>query len=274
MVARAHLRVPERPSPPVAAYPPAADLADRVRFTWVPVWDIPPGQVWEQQVLQYPSCQLVVAHDYDRCYGVVRGLSRVTLAGRGWVFGTALAPGAGWLVAGRAVQRLTDTWVPLGELGPAWGALVPAVRSVMAADPADPAAHGRAAELVAETIREQVTLDEEGRLVDRIVEAVESDPLLLRVGDLAERFAMSERTLQRLCLRRLGLTPRWLVQRRRLHEGAARLRAGHGDLASLAADLGYADQAHFSREFREVTGQTPSGFRDRTAGQPDQVGQP
>ncbi len=61
--------------------------------------------------------------------------------------------------------------------------------------------------------------------------------------------------------RRLGLTPRWLVQRRRLHEAADRLRRGETDLAGLAAYLGYADQAHLSREFKAVTGSTPASFR-------------
>lgn len=73
--------------------------------------------------------------------------------------------------------------------------------------------------------------------------------------------AVTERSLQRMTARRLGLTPRWLVQRPRLHEAAARLRRGESDLAGLAAYLGYADQAHLSREFKTVTGSTPGSFR-------------
>ena len=84
---------------------PAGDLAGLVRHIWVPVWDIPAGEEWEQHVLNYPCCQVVVGSDYARFYGVVRGLSRVTLAGRGWVVGIGLQPGAGWLVAGRSVEN-------------------------------------------------------------------------------------------------------------------------------------------------------------------------
>ena len=260
-VAKAHLRVQGRPTPPVFRHEPAADLADRVRHIWVPVWDIPAGQEWEQHVLNYPCCQVVIGSDYARFYGVVRGLSRVTLAGRGWVLGVALQPGAGWLVAGRPVSRLTDTWVDLHDLGMPWSALIPAVRSVMSPDPTDPRAQRRAAGLIEDAVRAHIKLDQEGALVNAIVDAVEGDPELLRVDQLAALFAVTERSLQRMMARRLGLTPRWLVQRRRLHEAADRLRRGETDLAGLAAYLGYADQAHLSRDFKAVTGETPATFR-------------
>jgi AraC-like DNA-binding protein len=51
------------------------------------------------------------------------------------------------------------------------------------------------------------------------------------------------------------------VQRRRLHEAAERLSSAEPpDLARVAVDLGYADQAHFTRDFRTVTGLTPGEY--------------
>jgi AraC-like DNA-binding protein len=46
----------------------------------------------------------------------------------------------------------------------------------------------------------------------------------------------------------------------------ARTRIARDDtpLADLALDAGFADQAHFSRVFRRVTGSTPSQYRRRT----------
>ena len=159
------------------------------------------------------------------------------------------------------MSRLTDTWVDLHDLGMPWSALIPAVRSVMSPDPTDPRAQRRAAGLIEDAVRAQIKLDEEGALVNAIVDAVEGDPELLRVDQLAAHFAVTERSLQRMMARRLGLTPRWLVQRRRLREAADRLRRGETDLAGLAAYLGYADQAHLSRDFKAVTGETPATFR-------------
>jgi AraC-like DNA-binding protein len=78
-------------------------------------------------------------------------------------------------------------------------------------------------------------------------------------------FALSERALQRLVQRRLGLTPKWLIQRRRLQEAAERLRDGSTTLADVAAVLGYADQPHFTRDFSRVTSMTPGEFAARYA---------
>jgi len=63
--------------------------------------------------------------------------------------------------------------------------------------------------------------------------------------------------------RRLGLTPKWLIQRRRLQEAAERLRSGPAGLGDVAAVLGYADQAHFTRDFARVTAMTPGQFAAR-----------
>lgn len=83
---------------------------------------------------------------------------------------------------------------------------------------------------------------------------------MLRVAQVCDRFSLSERALQRLVRRRLGLTPKWLIQRRRLQEAAERLRGGSTTQAEIAAALGYADQPHLIRDFARVTGMTPGQF--------------
>lgn len=81
------------------------------------------------------------------------------------------------------------------------------------------------------------------------------------MAQLSTETGLSERALQRLVRYRLGLTPKWLIQRRRLHEAAERLRTNPADTrAQTAAVLGYADEAHFVRDFSRVTGTTPGRF--------------
>ena len=83
---------------------------------------------------------------------------------------------------------------------------------------------------------------------------------MTRVSDMAREVGLTERSLQRLVEQRLGLSPKWLVQRRRLHDAVEALKAGSTGLADMAAVLGYTDQAHFTHDFRTVTGMTPGEF--------------
>ncbi|SDF59737.1 helix-turn-helix domain-containing protein [Klenkia brasiliensis] len=260
-VERAHLRAPGDRSHTMSRYAPPADLAPLVQRFWIPVWSVPPGQESVQRVLQYPVGLVVVSTGYARFYGVVTGLSETVLAGEGWAVGVMLTPAAGSLVSGVDMSTLTDRHVDIGELlGDPGRELADRVRTAMTRDPRDPAAHAAATAAFGDLLRPSLPVDAEGELVDRVVELVETRPDLVRVGQLCEATGLGERTLQRLVQRRLGLTPKWLVQRRRLQEAAERLRTGEGSLAATAALLGYADQAHFSRDWTSVVGTPPGRF--------------
>jgi AraC-like DNA-binding protein len=91
------------------------------------------------------------------------------------------------------------------------------------------------------------------------------DPSLLRVEQLAERLGRSPRALQRLFREYVGVTPKWVLQRLRLHEAAERMMDGAGDWAALALDLGYFDQAHFINDFRRVVGRSPGEYASLAA---------
>ena len=259
-VEHAHLRDASGFSPPVHRFAPTPDLADVVRRHWVPVWDLPEGRTTVQRVLQYPVCLVVVAHDYARVVGPTTGLATTELSGRGWAAGVMLQPAAGALLLDGPVE-LTDAVCDLADVTTLDGvALTTAVREVMGPDPADPRRQADAVALMEAALRRLPPVDEEGHLVNAIVEHVEADPSVLRVAQVCEKFSLTERTLQRLTSRRIGLSPKWLIQRRRLQEAAQRLTGTSPDLARVAADLGYADQAHFARDFRAVTGLTPGRF--------------
>jgi len=239
-IERAHLKEPGDASHRMYRYAPHARFAGLLRRYWIPVWSVPPGQESRQLVLQYPICLLVVALDYARFYGVTTGLSTTTLTGEGWAVGVMCAPAAGALVAGGPVA--------------------------MAGDPHPEDAHRAAMAAYDDVLVRYLPVDAEGELVNAVVTFVEEDSGVVRVAQVCERFGLTERSLQRLLHRRLGLTPKWLIQRRRLQEAAERLRTGDGSLAETAAVLGYADQAHFARDFSRVTAMTPGRFAARHRG--------
>lgn len=253
---RAHLLDASGYTPPIHRFAPSPELAPLVRRYWMPVWSLPPGATSVQRVLQYPVCLVVVAPDYALLVGPNSGLSIQELSGTGWALGTMLQPAAGLALVGGPVEQLTDRAVPLPD-----EALATAIRDAIGDDPDDTDRQQEAVTAVERSLARLLPVDEEGLLVNAIVEYVEGDPDVRRVGQVCEKFAITERTLQRLMARRIGLSPKWLIQRRRLHEAAERLvDRDRPDLARVAVELGYADQAHFGRDFRAVTGLTPGEF--------------
>ena len=85
------------------------------------------------------------------------------------------------------------------------------------------------------------------------------------VRDLARRFDLSERQLRRRIEAAVGYPPRTLARILRFQRflGAARSSGSSGhDLARLAAEAGYADQAHLTRDSRRLAGLPPGALLD------------
>jgi AraC-like DNA-binding protein len=165
------------------------------------------------------------------------------------------------LLWGESVGTITDRHVPLESVSAIDAVeLTENVRLHMNHEPTDDSHRRKAVEIYESALAFLSPVDEEGRTVNELVALVEMDASIERVEQLADRLSMSERTLQRMTRERLGLTPKWLIQRRRLHDAVDSLKTGEVDLARLSISLGYADQAHFTRDFRRVTGMTPGTY--------------
>lgn len=263
-VEHAHLREPGDVSHEMFRYEPPSEFHGLLRRFWIPVWSIPDGSLAPQKVLQHPVCLLVVTGDYARFYGVTSGLSVTTLSGDGWAVGVMCEPAAGFLLAGESVDGYTDRHVDISSiLGADGTVLVDRIRTIMARDPRSPDTHAAAMGAYGEALRRFLPLDTDGELVNRVVRFTESHGDVTRVGQVCAEFGLSERSLQRLLHRRLGLAPKWLIQRRRLHDAVAHLRNNQTTMANVAAELGYADEPHFIRDFSRATGMTPGDFAAR-----------
>jgi AraC-like DNA-binding protein len=67
--------------------------------------------------------------------------------------------------------------------------------------------------------------------------------------------------LERLFAEHVGAPPKHVIRRHRLQEVALRLERGEApSLADLAAELGYTDQSHLTRDFKSVVGKSPREF--------------
>ena len=82
----------------------------------------------------------------------------------------------------------------------------------------------------------------------------------LAVATLAEACAMSIRTLERVCRRYFGFTPKRLMRRQRFTRSLTSYMLHRGALWTEAMDAEYHDQAQFTREFTEFMTMTPSKY--------------
>lgn len=98
------------------------------------------------------------------------------------------------------------------------------------------------------------------RVVDQVREAVAADPRL-RLADLARAVEVSPYHLSRLFHRSSGVTISQLRSRLKVRLALDRLADGQRDLAALATEAGFADQAHLTRTIRRETGRTPAQLR-------------
>ncbi|MBE7498077.1 MAG: helix-turn-helix domain-containing protein [Verrucomicrobiaceae bacterium] len=80
-------------------------------------------------------------------------------------------------------------------------------------------------------------------------------------AEMAKAAGMSSRAFERAFLREYGLPPRQYLKRLRIQTACRLLVDTRESIASIAQRCGFADQSHFTREFRRVTGTTPAAYR-------------
>ncbi|MCK0127052.1 helix-turn-helix domain-containing protein [Erythrobacter sp. F6033] len=86
------------------------------------------------------------------------------------------------------------------------------------------------------------------------------DGEFLAVSDLADACGMSIRTLERVCRRYFGFTPKKLMRRQRFTRSLTSFMLHQGSRWTEAMDGEYHDQAQFTREFREFMTMNPSEY--------------
>jgi AraC-like DNA-binding protein len=268
---RALLRTDTAPAPfRLLRYPVSVGLAPWLDFHWLIEWDLPPGLTHSQRVLPYPNTHLVFEAGATELHGVPRGVFVRQLQGRGRVHGLRFKCGGlrPWLT--QPVQALSGRQMAVAE---AWRWATPAV--VMRAEQAvlGAASHTQAiAAAEALLLAHLPAVDPWTARLDGAVQRLMQDSGLTRVADLQALLGLvagSERSLQRRFADAVGASPKWVIQRARLQDALQALAQQPApNLVDLALRLGFCDQAHFSRCFRQTTGQTLAQYRDTVSRSP------
>ncbi|WP_035157298.1 helix-turn-helix domain-containing protein [Cohnella thermotolerans] len=251
-------------------YEPSEDLACFVERYWTVRWDLRGQDPYRQTILSYPSVNLSFEKTCDGTFAGVYGVPQKTFTRHlhedGFVLGVKFRPGGFYPFWQKPVSQLTGRTVAFADL---FGSEASEAEGLIFAG-ADEAEMIRVLESFLRGRSPE--RDENVERVQRIVQAVVDDREMTRVDDLASRFGLGKRTLQRLFDRYVGVSPKWIIQRYRLQEAAERMEAGERpDWGQLAQILGYFDQAHFIKDFKALIGKSPEAYRS-DAGSADSSG--
>lgn len=247
-------------SPPNARSPgrflPDPPLDAFVEHFWTVAWDLRDQHPVTRETLPHPSVHLIVEEGRSGLAGVATERFTRVLEGRGRVLGVKFLPGCFRPFWHASVAGLTDRVVPLKEAFGRRGEELEA--GVLACGDDEASAVAVAEALLTERAPARSPQAAQAR---RIVAKIKDDRTSMRAEEVAETAKMSLRALQRLFAEYVGVSPKWVINRYRLHEAMDRLEAGDDvDLAAIASELGYFDQAHFIKDFKAMVGRTPGAY--------------
>jgi AraC-like DNA-binding protein len=238
------------------APPPA--LAGVVQHYWIVRWDLQGGPPQLRETLPHPNVHLACEAAGNRIHGIHTGRFSTVLEGCGGVFGVKFRPGGFHGFLRQPVSVLRNRSIAPEQV---FGTVAAELATIMQASPDDEHMVSLASDFLVTRLPPP---DAQALRVGEMVDAIAIDRSLRTLDDLATCWSITPRTLQRLFNQYVGIGPKWVINRYRMHEALERVDAGKPmDWTQLALDLGYFDQAHFIRDFKALVGCSPVGYARR-----------
>lgn len=254
--------------------PPSRPIADFVERLWlhqgsVPqrAWDrvLPCGR--EEILINLSDGELRCYHDNGRLNGrtpgpIFSGLHRgaylIDTRQQSAIMGVHFKPGGAWSLLGLPSCELTDVRVAMEDL---LSETQPLMDQLMAAVRPDARLKILDAALVSRRLKKGKSLHS---AVAWASHQISQYPETVRVSHLAEESGLSNKRFSELFRRQVGLTPKTFARLQRFQRTMTVVHASPApDWCGLALSMGYADQAHLIRDFREFSGLTPTDYHTR-----------
>ena len=238
---------------------PSHRLSCLVETFWMVSWDLHNKPSHQQQNIPDPCIHIVFETRNSRIIGAVTKRYSVELVGKGLIFGIKFHPGGFYSLGKETVSTLTDASISIkayfGEQSNDW------VKHINAASDIESKVQ-LAEDFLVPRIPNSV---ENVEMLTQMLKRINNDAAILKVGDLADRYGLSERSLQRLFKHQVGVSPKWVIRKYRIQEVLSRLEQGDHEWKNLISGLDYFDQSHFIRDFKNLVGVTPTEYIKRLA---------
>lgn len=241
---------------------PSKPVATFIETFWLVNWDLPNEQEHIQQNIPDPCINMVFEAGKSRLVGAVSKRYSAKLAGKGQIFGVKFRPGGFFAMSGLPAHEITDRSSPLTDVFmPNIGSAVPPrlIEKILTTDDINAKAEQYEAWLCPFIAQQNWNL-EAVKSINNIVDLVNHGSHIVRVEQLSSLTNLSIRALQRRFKSEVGISPKWLIRKCRIQEVLNRLEQGQHNWQEVMTHIGYFDQAHFIKDFKELIGVTPSQY--------------
>ncbi|NUN68714.1 MAG: AraC family transcriptional regulator [Bacteroidetes bacterium] len=251
-------------------YEPCDDLSALIKCYWS--LEGPAAERPERQTIVPDGCMEMIFHYGDAyrqhmdtgdsiiqplCF-VIGQLTRpleIEPTGRTGIFSVRFLPHGFFPFTSVPLRTMENTAIPLEELfGPSgreFGQRVIAAGSTMERI-------RMTEQFLLQQLTDQVTID---RIVASTVGTIMTVNGTMSVAELSDRSKVSRRQLERRFASVIGLSPKQLSKTVRLQAALTMVLSGTSpNLTAVAHESEYFDQAHFAKDFKELTGVTPKEF--------------
>ncbi len=231
-------------------------LADYVLRYWVVRWDLG-ERTFVQEVLPHPTSNLAIEQRGAAVHGPSARRFVARLSGAGRVLGVKFRPGG---LSAFTRTKMTELFAKAAPIAGLFGAAGDSLSGRVLEEGDDPTACGLVGAFLAELDPKR---DPRAIAASELVERIQADRALTRAEQVARCAGVSLRTLQRLFEKYVGIGPKWIIRRTRVHDAAERAARGESvDWAELSLELGYHDQAHLIHDFKDQIGETPAAYAE------------
>lgn len=245
-------------------YLPSNKLSNLVEHYWIVRWDLRNKEPYLSETLPHPSVHFVFEKNKTKIYGVQEKKFSVLLKGRGKAIGIKFTPGGFYPFYKKPVSLIKNKTVFPDEIFNSKAKEIE--KHLLSQNTDDLIVHETEVYIfnLFNRIDPGISLpytDESLSFIREVTSFMKNETKIINVEQAANKFKISVRNLQRLFYQYVGVTPKWVIKRFRLHNAAELISSSHKvDLAALAVQAGYYDQAHFIKDFRSIIGKSPSAY--------------
>lgn len=247
---------------------PSSALQPYIEHYWYINWQLPVGQCYEQSVIPHPNTHLIFLAKNSHIQGICKQKYSYTLTEKGDLIGVKFTPAGFYDFAQQAgftmndisnvvvdIDKIFDIDVKAAELKVQ--KLTTPLKKIAYID-----------QILFSSRQPILKKDNNISFLNSIVADIQANKNLMSVSDIVNKYSISQRQLQRLFAKYIGVNVKWVINRYRIHDALTEIEMNAHvgcdtklNWASLALQLGYYDQAHFIHDFSQLIGQSPKNYQ-------------